>query len=344
MDKKDIFNKIISVTKIVAPAVATQQIYEKMFGHHINTFEPLYFSNDDFPNLARERYTFYSCNKNMLVGYVYQDKSIKKKKGIFVFCHGYGGGGHHCYLDVINVLCEFGYYVFAYDATANDESQGHSMKGFTQGALDADKALSFVETLPAYQKLPLYLCGHSWGGYSASNAIGWHPSVKGLIAFSGFNQATGIFKTNGELFAGDRSNDFMSYVDAYEDLLFGSISKNTAVESFRNTKAKICIVHSDDDMTVPIEAGFDIYKKEFKGDPRFKFIKLMGKGHGTVYYTSEGKRYHEKIQKAFKRFVKKMKPSEEEKKLYLESIIDREKYNHLIDKKLFKKCIDFITK
>lgn len=344
MDKKDIFNKIISVTKIVAPAIITKEVYDKMFGHHINTFTPLYFYESDFTNLSKDRYTFYSHSKNQLVGYIYKDKNVKKPKGIFVFSHGYGGGGHHCYLDVINALCSFGYDVFAYDATGNDESEGKSLKGFTQGALDADRAISFVETLKPYQKLPLYLFGHSWGAYSASNAVGWHPRVKGLIAFSGFNQATSVFKANGELFAGEKADDFMGYVDAYEDLLFGDICRYSAVESFRNSKAKICVIHSDDDKTVPITAGFSIYKKEFKGNSRFKFIKLIGKGHGTVYYTIEGKNYHEKINKAYKRYVKKEKPNDEQKKAFLDNLIDRKKYNNLIDMKLMKKCLDFIAK
>ena len=93
-----------------------------------------------------------------------------------------------------------------------------------------------------------------------------------------------------------------------------------------------------------ITAGFSIYKKEFKGNSRFKFIKLRGKGHGTVYYTIEGKNYHEKINKAYKRYVKKEKPNDEQKKTFLDNLIDRRKYNNLIDMKLMKKCLDFITK
>ena len=343
MDKKKLFSDILSIAKVVTPAIATEGVYEKMFHHHFLSARPARFEMEDFPDLERERHTFLSYSKNRLVGYIYQCKKLAKK-GLFVFAHGYGGGGHHCYLDLIHALCKRGFYVFAYDATANDESEGTTMKGFTQGLLDADKAITYVETLKAYQKIPLYLCGHSWGAYSMSSSIAWHLKVRGLIAFSGFNNATGIFKANGERYAGDMANDFMGYVDTFEHLLFGDVCKTTAINAFHNTKAKICIVHSEDDRTVPIDAGFNLYKAEFKNDKRFKFIKLLNRGHGTVYYTLEGKRYCDKVNKDYDRFVKKEKPTDEQKAEYIAKHINRKKYNNMIDEKLIDKAINFITK
>ena len=136
----------------------------------------------------------------------------------------------------------------------------------------------------------------------------------------------------------------MLYVDTYEHFLFGKICESNALHSFAHSKAKIVIVHSEDDQTVPIEAGFSIYKKEFGKDKRFKFIKLLEHGHGTVYYTLEGKHYYDKVHKDYDRFVKQNKPDEEAKVNYLKEHLDRSKYNHMVDEKLIKKCIDFITK
>ena len=343
MDKKKIFDTIINATKIVAPAVVTEQVYDKMFNHHFTTYKPLSFSLTDYPDLVAERHTFKSGNKSQLVGYIYRCKSLQNK-GIFVFSHGFGTGGHHNYLDLIHAICKNGFYVFAYDATACDESEGHTLKGFTTGMLDADKAISYVESLKEYQKINLYLCGHSWGAYSASTALGWHKRVKGLIAFSGFNQATEIFRANGEKYAGDQSKDFMSYVDAWEKLLFGDICKRTAVKSFKESKARIAIVHSYDDKTVPITAGFNIYKKEFAKDKRFKFVKFLSRGHGTVYYSVENRHYYEKFHNEFNKYVKHNKPTEEDKIKYINEHLNRKKYSNLVDEKLIKDLIKFITK
>ena len=343
MDKKKLFTDIFSIAKVVTPALVTEGVYERMFHHHLFYFRPLWFGMDDFPDLTRERHTFYSYSKNLLVGYVYQCKT-GTKKGIFVFAHGFGGGGHHRYLDLIHAICERGYYVFAYDATANDESEGHTMKGFTQGLLDADKAIGYVEALKEYEKLPLYLCGHSWGAYSVSAAIGWHPRVKGLIAYSGFNSSTGIFKANGERYAGEKADEFMAYVDSYEKLLFGDIYESTAIDAFHASKAKICIIQSDDDRTVPIEVGLNLYKQEFKNDKRFLFIKLLTRGHGTVYYSPNGKKYYDTLMKSYETFIKKTKPHDEQKAEYLNTHIDRKRFNNMIDEKVLDKALSFITK
>jgi len=40
-----------------------------------------------------------------------------------------------------------GYYVFAYDATAMDKSEGEGLGGIPQGVIDLDSAISFVERM-----------------------------------------------------------------------------------------------------------------------------------------------------------------------------------------------------
>lgn len=344
MDKKKLIENIITTSKVLAPAIIAEKIYEKMFNHHIYTFSPLYFSNEDFPNLVSHRHEFRSENKNLLVGYIYKSINNKDIKGLFIFSHGYGGGGHHCYLDLINAICELGYLVFAYDMTATDESEGHNMKGFTQGMLDLNSAIKYIESLPEYQNMPLYLCGHSLGAYSVTTNIGWHPSVKGAIAFSGFNTSTSPFKYNGELYAGDKSQEFLQYVDTLEHLIFGDICKRDSLTSLKESKAKVVIVHSEDDNIIPISAGYDLYYKEFKNNKRFKFVKLLTHGHGTVYYTLQGKHYYDKIGRNFHVYCKRMERSNEDKKAYLDSQINRNIYNHLVDIKALKSYIDFITK
>lgn len=343
MAEKNLVSHIATIVKTVAPAIVTKKVYDKMFGHRFQTNLLLAFQLSDFPGLVREKHQFFSNSKKRLIGYLYQREGMDIK-GVYVFAHGYGEGGHILYLDLINEICMHGYAVFAYDATGYDESEGRSMKGFTQGMLDADRAITYIEALNCQKKFPIYLCGHSWGAYSMSTAIMHHPNVKGLIAFSGFNSATTIFKANGEKYAGKKADEFMVYVDTYEKLLFGDISQVTAVDAFRKTKAKIVIVHSKDDETVPISAGLNIYKKAFGTDPRFKFIRLSESGHGTVYYTPAGRNYYERLHAQYHRYEKKEKPNEEQKKLYLVENFSRQTLANLVDQKLINKCIDFIEK
>ncbi len=333
----------INVGKTVTPFVVTKAVYDKMFNHRIEADKYLLFRLEDFPGMEAKRYTFKS-KKNTLVGYVYSIPNRKKPKGIIVFSHGYGGGGHKTYLDLIHAFCSYGYFVFGYDATANDESEGTTIRGFTQGLLDAHAAISFVESLKEYKDMPLVLAGHSWGAFSASNALGLHPRAEGLIAFSGFNGPTTIFKANGERFAGDDANKFMPYVDTYEHLLFGSLANTTAIESFKkNKKAKIVIVHSEDDPTVPIDGGFKLYEKEFKDNRHFLFIKLRNKGHATVYYSTNGKKYYDDFVSIYRGFRKKNSDDGAIQE-FVDKTLNRGLYSNLVDQSLIDRCLDFVSR
>lgn len=340
MDKYELLRNAISFVKKTTPYIVTEEVYRKMFNHHINSYAPLSFSDEDFPNLEKQKSTFKS-GKNTLVGYFYKDKDTVPHS-LIVFSHGYGGGGHKTYLDLINSFCKRGFIVYGYDATANDESQGDKIRGFTQGYIDADNAMTHIEKMRIYKDFPLYAVGHSWGAFSSSNAIGNHPKIKGLIAFSGFNKATGIFQANGYKYAGEQANEFMPYVDTFENFLFGKDSKTTAIDSFKRSKARIVIVHSEDDQTVPITCGFDLYKEEFKNDKRFLFIKLKDKGHGTVYYSKQGKKYYDDFHAVLKKETKSNKFNEEQKKEYILNTLNRQIYNNMVDENLIDKCVDFI--
>ena len=340
MDKAKFIRAAIDIFKKTTPYVVVEEVYRKMFNHHINCYDPLTFQYDDFPELEKERYEFKS-GKNLLVGYVYKNKNLNPDK-LLVFSHGYGGGGQRTYLDLINAFCDNNFYVFAYDATANDESQGDKMRGFTQGYIDADNAMTFIENLKKYKNLPIYAAGHSWGAFSSSSAIGNHKKIKGLIAFSGFNSPTSVFKSNGNKYAGEDADKFMPYVDSYEEFLFGKDSKISAIESFKKTKARIVIVQSEDDNVVLPSAGYNDYVKEFKHDSRFKFIKLKNKGHGTVYYTDKGKEYYDSFNKYIKQTVKAEKLDDNGKKELINKTLNKSIYTDMVDKKLIKKAIDFI--
>lgn len=331
-------NFLIQTGKVVTPYIVTAGVYDKMFNHRIMADQNLVFRLEDFTALTSKRYTFKS-GRNELVGYLYLKKDVKPK-ALVSFSHGYGGGGHKTYLDLINAMCEYGLAVFGYDATANDESQGKGFRSFTQGVIDANNAINFIHGQKEYKKLPLIIAGHSWGAYSASNVLRYHKDAIGLVAFSGFNSATTIFKANGERYAGKEADKFMSYVDNFEEIVSGQYAKLTAIDSFKKSKAKIVIVHSQDDGTVPIEAGFNLYKKEFKDNPRFEFVKLKDRGHGTVYYTAKGKEYYDSFVASYRKFKKGHK--EDEVKQFVEANLNRLVWSDLVDQKLIDNIFDFI--
>ncbi len=74
--------------------------------------------------------------------------------------------------------------------------------------------------------------------------------------------------------------DFMMpYVNSIERIKCGKYSSADALNGFSNSKCGVLIAHSNDDTTVPIEYGYDVYYKQYAGDERFEFIQYENKGH-----------------------------------------------------------------
>lgn len=151
---------------------------------------------EDFDGLQRKKYEFTSNNGQKLTGYMYSFGD--KQHGIVVLAHGFGGGGHNSYMDCADFFARNGYYVFAYDATGNDESEREGVGGLPQGVIDLDHAISFVEDNDDFPQLPIVLFGHSLGGYSVSSVLTYHPEVKAVISCSGFNSSLDMFEAEGK--------------------------------------------------------------------------------------------------------------------------------------------------
>lgn len=337
MNKKDFIN----IGENIAAYLITKKIYDSIFKHHRYSSKVLGYSSLDFPSLKRERHTFKNSRGDTLAGYFYYIDSIKKEY-VMVFAHGFGRGGHNRYLNLINYFANNGFYVFAYDATANDESEGDDIRGFTQGYLDAKKAIEYVESLTEFKDYPIVCSGHSWGAYSMSNAIKNDKRITGLIAFSGFNKATSIFKANSKIYSPTNNEAFVNYVDNYERIIFNDAADSNAIDSFKNSTAKIVIVHSDDDKTVPTSAGIDLYEEEYKDKENFLFLRFTNRGHGTIYLSKEGKEYVDSFYKIINEYAKKNKLNDEQKDQYASTLLNRLKWNNLLDEVLLDQILDFI--
>lgn len=121
------------------------------FNIRSGSYEPLMLSTEDFDELQCKEYFFASDKGQKLAGYLYRVGN--NQHGIVVMAHGFGGGGHNSYMDVANYFVMNGYFVFVYDATGCDKSEGEGVGGVSQGVIDLDYAISFVEDHNAIPEL-----------------------------------------------------------------------------------------------------------------------------------------------------------------------------------------------
>lgn len=340
---------IIAVLMIAGDWVLSVMIYNDNFNKRFESYEPLMLYVDDFDGLQRTKYEFPSDKGQKLTGCMYS--AGENQRGIVVMAHGFGGGGHNTYMDSANYFAQRGYYVFAYDATGNDESEGEGVGGLTQGVIDLDHAISFVEESGNFPELPIVLFGHSWGGYSVCSVLTYHPEVKAVISCSGFNRSSDIIEAEGKNQVGNGIYLMMPFVKLHEAINYGNYALNTAMDGFSASTSSVMIVHSSDDDVVPIEYGYDVYYEKFKDDPRFSFIRLENKGHNYVYYDHT---YLDEFNAKFDKWLETLdydynadenkERFSKDKADYMHNNLNRDKWCNMLNSELFEDFIDFYDK
>lgn len=337
---------IVAVLLITGIGALSVMIYNANFNRRFESYEPLMLYVDDFDGLERIQYDFLSDKGQKLTGYLYH--AGENQRGIVILAHGFGGGGHNSYMDCINYFAQNGYYVFAYDATGCDESEGEGVGGLPQGVIDLDYAISFVEESENFPDLPIVLFGHSWGGYSVCNVLSYHPEVKAVIECSGFNSSEDMFEAEGKKQAGNGIYLLMPFVKLYERLKYGNCSSNTALDGFSASQTAVMVVHSTDDNVVPTDYGYDIYYEKYKDNPRFHFIRLEDKGHNYVY---DDATYVDEFNAEFDKWLKTLDydynitENKErfiaDKANYISRNLDRNQWCNMLNDELFEEFVKF---
>ncbi len=345
---KRIFLIVLSIVAVLITAgdwALTVTVYNENFNLRFESYEPLMLYVDDFDGLQRTKYEFASNEGQKLTGYLYT--SQENPYGIIIMAHGFGGGGHNSYMDCANYFAHHGYSVFAYDATGNDESEGEGVGGLPQGVIDLDYAITFVKESGNFPNLPIFLFGHSWGGYSVCSVLTYHPDVKAVIACSGFNASSDLFESEGKKQAGAGIYLMLPFVKLHEWIKYGGYASNTAMDGFSNSNAPVMIVHSSDDETVPAEYGYNVYYEKYKNDTRFCFMRLEDKGHNYFNEGTYGDQFNAEFDKWLKTLAYDYNAAEnkerfsKDKAQYMYKNLDRQKWCNSLDLELFKKFVDF---
>ena len=325
---------------IVIPFGISIFLYNQYFGVRYETDENFLFKLNDFPELKRNKYEFISNKGQKIIGYHYYTHT-DNIKGIIVFSHGFGGGGHNSYMDCANYFTKNGYYVFAFDVTGNDESEGKCVGGLPQGVIDLDYAITFIEEQEEFKDLPIMLFGHSWGGYCVTNILNYHPEIKAVVSLAGFNKSSDLIEAQGEKIVGIFSHILIPYINTYEKLKFGKYASNTAMSGFKNSNTNIMVIHSLDDDVVPKKYGYDIYYETYKNSPKFKFLEYEDKGHSTLYYSKKAIFYINNFNESFKEYFSGFETTKDKRKKYINENFDRNIWTNLLDIELFEKFIEF---
>lgn len=209
--------------------------------------------------VSYENFSFKS-NKEIIRGRKYFDKSLKSYKAVILLSHGIGFG-HFYYMPLIELLAKDGYIIVAYDMSGSGLSTGKRVECMTQASIDIDYAMKYVTTDEKLKKYPLYLMGHSWGGFASLSALNYDYDIKKVVSIAGFNNEPSMAKGFFRILLGARNF-----------LHFGKKSFYSGKRGLEKTNAKVLYIQGEKDMVVSLNSGANVFKKIKKDNIRIEVL------------------------------------------------------------------------
>ena len=281
-------------------------------------------SRDDYPALATREEVPFKCGKETLMGYLYENES---PKGVVIAAHGVANLADANGSQVQNYYVTHGYDVFAIDMTGCGRSTGKGMKTLYESKYCVKYAVETVKKHAKTKDLPVFLIGHSWGGYGVVTATDEVEDVSAVASFSGYNMPSDM------MYAFAETNTSKAVIVTKPAMEFG-VSCLWGYRSFITAESVIkkhpdipyIIIHGDEDNTVPLKQ-ISIYDNVVRDNYKNVFTyKIEGMTHGAPWKTLRAVQYTSQYENGLKELRKQYKGNlpEQIRKTYIENI-DKEK-------------------
>lgn len=277
--------------------IAAKEIYDSCFDRYDKKELNTIYGEFDYSRVAhkldRQLFNFYS-GKIKLQGYFYPSE---KSKGLVVVSHGMHAGADD-YLPIIEYLVKNNYSVFTYDCKGTYNSDGDSTVGMITPLVDLDNALNFIKSDSYLSNQPLFLLGHSWGGYASTAVLSLHKNIKACAAIAPFNSGYTLIYEKGEQYAGPLAGGIPKvFLDAYQKILFKNYTKYDAVKGINSTNIPVLIAHGDKDSVIDFNRQAVIaHRNKIRLENVFYYVgKEENSGHNTIMHSKEAVKYQKEI-------------------------------------------------
>ncbi len=239
---------------------------------------------EDYPRVE----VSFKSGENTLRGFIY---GAENKKALLVFAHGIGNV-HEGYMKELLWFVDRGWRVFAYDATGSGYSEGEGTRGLPQSALDLNEALNFAERDERLSGLPVYLMGHSWGGYAVAAVLNFDHDIKGVASVAGYAEPVQMIYEFAEDVVGDFRPLLYPSICLYNKLRFGKYSGLSAVDGINKADVPVLIIHGTKDAMIGYDGSAIINRRNEITNTKAEYLTLEGVTHTGMFYTEEARAYN----------------------------------------------------
>ncbi len=102
----------------------------------------------------------------------------------------------------LSLSVDAGFQVLCFDYSGCYTSEGSTFGGYTQAVYDLDSVISWCDKNESFSALPVFLFGHSLGGYAVTSVLNYPHRVDAVVSASGFNSAKEQWECSVKRFTG----------------------------------------------------------------------------------------------------------------------------------------------
>lgn len=245
--------------------------------------------------LPRRTFDYYPCGRR-LRGYYYPSAG---GRGCVLFRHGLRSGADD-YLPLISAVVAAGYDLFTFDGTGAFDSSGDGTLGACQWLIDLSATVSYLRANGVVGKeRPLYLLGHSLGGFAVTAALPLINGVSAVASISGMNDGVSLLSDTAARYVRPRALLALpsAVFYAYQRLLFGAYADLSAAVGISSTSIPVLVAHGESDRVLPLQdLSINAHAPEIT-NPQVDYLVTHAPhdGHDTILLSSRAIDYRREL-------------------------------------------------
>ena len=277
----------LSILSFIALVIVHNIIFSRVdYDQYASDYFLVY--DDISEKYPREEFKIRSGNNN-LSAFLYGKEN---SKGIIVIAPGHKDA-NDIKLYEVRYFVDAGYSVIGFDYTGCYTSEGTSMVGYTQSVYDLDALLKYIENSDQFSATPIFLFGHSLGGYAVAAELKFDHDIKAAVVASGFDTPGEQWQYSIKKYTGFAYPIIKPLNALFIHLKYGADKDLSAVEGINSVDIPVFVFGGEEDTFYG--GGSPIYnQRDAITNPNFRFM-LMDKenhnGHYDYFLTDEALRY-----------------------------------------------------
>lgn len=198
------------------------------------------------------------------------------QKGVIVIVHGMRSG-MDAHFPEADYFAAHGYTVFAFDGSGTRTSGGRTRSSVSLARDDLNAALDWLETT-ALSELPVYLYGHSSGGYAVATTL---DRADATVAICAFDDPIDTMCDTAKPYVGFLARLQRPFLALWNRIAAGADANEPASVCINRTDAPILIVGASDDAVIPDDDALYLHGS-FITDPNAAYLEWTG-GHSDLW-------------------------------------------------------------